>query len=146
MTTIAYRNGVMAADSGSWIGDASISGAQKVAAGHDGTLYGVSGVAGHCCNYLAWVESGCAGSEPMPEVRPDDGSSFIVLIAPPAGPLILRTAQGDEVYDTAYMSVGAGNVAALAAMFCGASAEQAIEAAIAHAPGAVGPVQSIVRR
>lgn len=145
MTTIAYRAGVMASDSGVWIDDACVEWAEKVAKGPDGTLYGVSGNAAQCSAYIAWVGGGCYGEEPRATFMKDDRSSFIVLVAPADGPLRLRTAYGDEVYSAPYFAIGAGSVAALGAMFAGATAEQAIEAAKAHASGAFGPVQSVRR-
>lgn len=143
MTTIAYRAGVMASDSGAWIGDASHGWAVKLAKGVDGSLHGVSGNAAQCSAYLEWVKSGYRGDEPRADTEPDSRSSFIVLIAPPMGPLRLRTARGDEVYEAPYFSIGAGAPTAYGALFMGATAEQAIEAAKEHASGAFGHVQSI---
>ncbi|GAA2867421.1 ATP-dependent HslUV protease subunit HslV [Aminobacter niigataensis] len=143
MTTIAYRAGVMASDSGSWIGDASHGWAVKLAKGIDGALHGVAGNAAECCAYLGWVKGGYRGDEPRADAEPDNRSSFIVLIVPPEGALRLRTAKGDEVYEAPYFSIGAGSATAYGAMFAGATAEQAIEAAKEHASGAFGPVQSI---
>lgn len=143
MTTVAYRDGVMAADSGAWIGDASHGWAVKLAKGKDGALHGVAGNAAECGTYLDWVNAGYEGDEPRAEALPDNASSFIVLIVPPSGPLRLRTAKGVEVYDAPYFAIGAGSPTAYGALFAGATAEQAIEAAKEHASGAFGQVRTI---
>lgn len=143
MTTIAYRDGVMASDSGSWMGDAAFPWARKLARGADGTLYGVAGDAAACQAFLEWVDAGCNGPRPPAEKEDEGRSSYIVLVAPLSGPLRILTYSGHESYDAPYLAIGGGNVGALCAMHAGASAVSAIEAAIAHAPSAIGSVQSI---
>lgn len=145
MTTIAYRDGVMAADSGCWIGDARHGWARKLARGPDGGLYGCAGNAAQVRAFLAWVDAGYVGVRPEPEREKDDGNSFIVLVAAPSGPLRLITARGEEEHEAPYFAIGAGCVAAFGAMFAGATAETAIAAAIEHASGAMGQVQSVRR-
>lgn len=143
MTTIAYRDGIMAADSGSWMGDATFPWARKLARGSDGTLYGVAGDAASCQSFLEWVDGGCNGPRPEAVKVEEDRSSYIVLVAPKSGRLRILTATGAEVYDAPYFAIGGGNVGALCAMHAGADAIGAVEAAIMHAPSALGPVQSI---
>lgn len=144
MTTIAYRDGVMAADSGSWMGDASFPWARKLVRGSDGTLYGVCGDAAQANGFIEWVEGGCSGERPAAEKTDQNGSSYLVLVAAPrSGRVKVLTARGIEAYEAPYFAIGAGNVGALCAMHAGASAEDAIRAAIVHAPGAEGPVQAI---
>lgn len=141
MTTIAYRDGVMAADSGVWFGDGLAPWARKIVRDAEGTLYGVAGNAGQASDFIEWVLAGSVGEPPAAEKQDDGVSSFIVMKVTRGGPVRILTAYGCEVYAAPYFSIGAGNVAALGAMFCGASAQRAIEAAIAHASGAIGPVQ-----
>lgn len=145
MTTIAYRDNTMAADSGSWAGDASHGWAVKIAKGPDGTLYGVAGNAAEAIGFLDWVRGGCIGAQPLPRRKGDDDSSFIVLAASAAGPVRIITAYGEEKYDAPYYAIGAAACCALGAMFVGAGAEQAIAAAIEHGSGAFGAVRSIKR-
>ncbi len=143
MTTIAYRDGVMAADSGAWLGGAATPWAYKLAIGPDGTLYGIAGNAAEGERFLQWVRDGCQGDQPKAEPLPEQFSSFIVLAAPVTGPLRVITARGDEVYHAPYFAIGAGAVAALGAMFAGGDAEVAVLAAICHANGANGSVRTI---
>ena len=141
MTTIAYRDGVMAADTGVWMGGACLTGAVKIAKGADGCLHGVAGHAGACCDYLEWVKNGERGDAPQPE-RANEESTFIALcVNVQAGTIRLLTAYGVEHLDgVPYVSIGSGAAAALGAMFAGADAEQAIRAAMAHTEGARGDV------
>lgn len=145
MTTIAFRDGVMASDSGSWSGDASHGWARKVAQGPDGTLYGTAGNAAECGEFLNWVDGGCVGERPKPETTnvEKNESSFIVLIARPGARIGLLTAKGEERYDAPYYAIGIGAPVAFGALFMGATAEQAIEAAKEHGAGAFGRVQSM---
>jgi len=144
MTTIAYRDGIMASDSGVWFGDAAAPFARKLIRGFDGTLYGFSGWAAHAQRYMDWVEKGCEGEEPKSEALEKGDSSLLVLKVPVRGPIALLTARGPELYPGApYFAIGSGNVGALCAMHAGATAEGAIWAAIMHASGADSPVRTI---
>jgi ATP-dependent HslUV protease subunit HslV len=144
MTTIAYKNGVMAADSGSWMGDASHGWAEKLAKGPDGTLYGVAGGAPEAMGFLDWVRAG-ADAETMPraEALPDGGSTFIVLAVSPNGPVRIFCAKGIETYQAPYFAIGAGSATAFGALWAGASAADAIEATKEHGSGAHGRVLTI---
>lgn len=143
MTTIAYRDGIMAADSGSWQGGASHGWAMKLARGKDGVLYGVAGNAPEAMGFLAWVNSGYEGEQPKAEPLPDGGNAFIVLAVAPGGPVRLIAARGEESYDAPYFAIGAGAPTAFGAFHAGASAYDAIEAAKEHGEGAFGAVRTI---
>jgi ATP-dependent HslUV protease subunit HslV len=148
MTVIAYRDGLMAADSGSWAGDAAHGWARKLAKGPDGTLYGVAGNAAQCTAFLDWVEGGCVGAQPVAQREGQDGrdSSFIALAVPRQGRIRLITAHGEEKYDAPYYAIGAGALCAYGALFAGATAEMAIEACKEHATGAFGRVSLIMHQ
>jgi hypothetical protein len=144
MTTIAYRDGVMAADSGSWMGDACHSWANKLAKGPDGTLYGVAGGAPEALGFLDWVNAG-ANPETMPkaEVMPDGGNSFLVMAVSSGGPVRVIAAKGVETYDAPYFAIGGGSATAFGALWAGASATDAIEATKEHGSSAHGSVRPI---
>lgn len=143
MTTIAYRDGIMAADSGCWIGDARHGWGEKLVKGKDGTLYGLSGDTAACCEFMGWAESG-EGEMPRPVRRDDDRNSFIALAVSPGGPIRLLTAGGWERFPAApYYAIGASLEVALGALWHGATAVDAIKAALAHGSGAFGEVQVI---
>lgn len=132
----------MAADSGSWIGDAAMNWAVKIAA-NDRGLHGVSGNAPECCEYLAWVRG---EREIMPRPREEnDGSSFIALIVErETRKIFLLSARGEEYFHEApYMAIGAAAPVAFGALFCGARADTAILACIQHGCNATGPVRIV---
>jgi ATP-dependent protease HslVU (ClpYQ) peptidase subunit len=130
MTTITYRDGVMAADSRAYSGNKVPIGEKiKLRRLDDGTLIGAStstcGAAGWV---LDWVEAGCpavaGGTELLPDkfdvivVRPD-GSVFYGSDTPVlTGPL-----------DAPYLAAGSGQEYALGAMAHGATAVEAVRAA-----------------
>ncbi|WP_420961081.1 hypothetical protein [Brucella sp. IR073] len=144
MTTIAYRDGIMAADSGCWAGDASHGWAEKIAKGPDGVLYGTSGRAAKCFSFLDWVRGGYQGARPEPAATSDAESDFIVLMATAGRGVRVLTAFGEEHYPEApYFAIGGGSVAAFGALYAGASAQVAIEAAIEHGTSAFGRVRCI---
>ncbi|MFD1944729.1 hypothetical protein [Paradevosia shaoguanensis] len=144
MTTIAYRDGIMAADSGSWMGDACHGWADKLAQGPDGTLYGAAGHAPEAMAFLEWVRAGAdPATMPKPEAVGDDGNSFIVLAVSPGGPVRLIAAKGVEAYDAPYFAIGGGSATAFGALWAGASAVEAIEATKEHGSSAFGRVRAI---
>ena len=146
MTVIAYRDGVMAADSGSFSSGTVHGFARKLARGPDGTLYGGLGNAPEVARFLAWVDGGCEGHPPdaYRTDRENGDSSFCILRARPGAGPELVTAYGVEPYVGApYMAVGAAREAALGALHAGAGAEDAVRAAVEHSQWAHGPVRSI---
>jgi len=145
MTTIAYRDGRMAADSG-LIGHGTIEGSfQKIMrVEHAGNviLMGVAGFAAHASLFFDWIQD---GSNPKPEIEKDDGFDGLVV-----------RRVGDQVtlwfYDrfligldvqAGYVSIGSGRDHALGALHHGADALQAVQAAIDHDTGSVGPIVEI---
>ena len=144
MTTLAYRDGIMAADSGSWMGDASHGWADKLAKGPDGTLYGVAGNAPEALGFLEWVRAGAdPNTMPKAEALPDDGNSFIVLAVSRGGPVRIIAARGVETYNAPYFAIGGGSATAFGALWAGASAADAIEATKEHGSSAHGRVLTI---
>tara|TARA_R110002012_G_scaffold315261_2_gene528917 strand:- start:5390 stop:5842 length:453 start_codon:yes stop_codon:yes gene_type:complete len=144
MTTIAYKDGVMAADSGSWFSGACAPWAMKLSQGPDGTLYGAAGNAAQCEAFHKWVRTGCHGEAPKPDITGDLESSFIVLAAEVDGPIRLITAHGAESYYYApYFAIGAGAAVAMGAMFAGGDAETAVRAVLTHGDGAAGAVRTL---
>lgn len=146
MTVIAYRNGVMAADTGGWRGDACLPWFRKVARGPDGTLYGGSGSVARLCAFLAWVDDGCLEEMPLPVRESEGRSDFTILIALPDGSLEILTHEGREILTGApYAAIGSCAEVCLGAMYAGGDAETSVRAALEHGSGAAGSVM-VVRR
>jgi ATP-dependent HslUV protease subunit HslV len=146
MTVIAYRDGVMAADSGSFAGISTFAYARKVARGPDGTLYGVVGRMSEGSAFLAWVDAGAKCDMPRPRVINDvEGTSSyrIMRVRMGCAPEMID-AFGTEIFTgVPYLTAGSAEDFALGALHSGASAVNAVLASIAHCQNAVGPVHSV---
>jgi hypothetical protein len=145
MTTIVYRDGVLASDSRAYSGDKTpIGWKKKIHRLADGTLLGVSTTSvGGDAQVRRWVEGGCqvvTNDSLKPEsftalmVRPDGGVFYASNNLEWSGPLT-----------GAFWAIGSGEHFALGAMAVGASAEQAVAAAIELDPWSAGEI-NILRR
>ena len=144
MTILVYRNGVMAADSGCWQGDGFTSWSVKIARGRGG-VWGLCGSAAASESFLDWVR-GEGDEMPMPKQVGDRDSSFAALCVMKASPgmISILCYDGFERFrDAPYLAMGAASPCALGALYCGASAVEAVRACIAHGPNAVGPARSV---
>lgn len=131
MSVIAYRDGVMCADSRAWSGSHRPIGAKrKVHALDDGTLIGVvSTIVGFGERLVEWGRGGFSEAEfPDPECEPDFG----MLVVKPSGDVYYydncRFPTGP--LEAPFFALGSGGSYALGAMHAGANAEEAIHAAI----------------
>lgn len=149
MTTIAYKSGVMAADSGNWLGNVAYRTGNKLAVGPDGSLHGVTGNAAEGCTYLRWVTYGMKGAAPKPEEtdRKEGRSSFMALVVLPDQRVRLWTAHGFEEHECpVYFAIGAGSEMAVGAMAAGASAEEAVAIVADNCEYARLPVRKVALR
>lgn len=149
MTTVAYKDGVMAADSGSWFSNVVYRGAIKIAKGHDGSLHGVCGNAPDAEGYLKWVNDGMVGDPPKPEAtnREDGRSAFLALVVPSSGDVLrVWSAYGWENHNgVPCFAIGSGSEMAIGAMAAGADAEHAVGIVAEHSDYAALPVRTIRR-
>jgi ATP-dependent HslUV protease subunit HslV len=130
VTTIAYKNGILAADTRACAGDNIIGSAKKIARNNNGDLAGAAGLAPYSYAFLKWF-TGMESGPPPKATRDDDNFDRGV---------IFRKAGGIEIYEpdgmfkmtAPYYALGSGRPEALGAMHAGASAFKAIQAAIAH--------------
>jgi len=136
MTTIAYRDGVLATDSRVTSGDVIIGEVRKIAASGDGRIAAVCGVAEVCQEWLSWW-AGPQDADP-PELDEDTG----VITVEDDG-VWYHTDRGRWQLEAEYHAVGSGRDIALGAMAVGACAVEAIEAAIKHDAMTGGRVQSL---
>jgi ATP-dependent HslUV protease subunit HslV len=142
LTTIAYRDGVLAADTQTCRGYTKIVGLTKVARGPDGRMGGAAGEAGFLTKWLAWI---CGDVEDQPEPRATETSTDVGLLVHPDGTVEIFEEAGSYRLSVPYFAVGSGRDQALGAMFAGADAETAVRAAIAHDTGSGGPVTVLHR-
>lgn len=152
MTVITYRNGIMAADKGGRTNDCIRNNVRKIyKCPINKHLYGFSGHADSMSDFIEYVVSddsnkanNAYSSRKIPKDHNGEYSKFIVLVAQfKTGSVQLLTAFGTEDYtDESYVAVGAGAEVAYGAMYAGASAVDAVHAAIAHSAYCRGTVFS----
>lgn len=128
MTTIAYRDGVLAADTLHSSDGIRISHRPKVERLADGSLLATKGQSGHGRALKDWIEGGRVGPQPQ-----GDGEGSGGVCIRPGGTIEAYEAGVFEVLSGAdYWAWGSGQQIALGAMHAGAGAFEAVQAAIAH--------------
>ena len=145
MSVIVYRDGVLASDSRAYSGSLRPIGRKRKTRRLDcGTLVGVTAsVPGILEWILEWYGEGAEPLAPLPAgdydrsfsllaVRPDGQAFFAYDALALSGPLA-----GD------YFAIGSGASYALGALYHGASAEEAVAAAVGLDPLCGGPVDAL---
>lgn len=140
VTIIVYRDGVMAADSVTSYGNIQYRGTTKIVRRADGTLAGAAGQSPLNQAFLAWVMAGENGQ--APEMKKGDLTSQGV-IARPDGTIVIHDEIGITTHARKYQAIGVGEDVAVGALFVGASAEDAVRAAIEHNAWCGGEVFSL---
>lgn len=136
MTIIALRDGILAADSLLVENDKRVGKAKKIWAIEGGRL-GVVGSYANALKAARWVENGMEG-DPPPTLGDDSGAA---LWFPDEGDaLIVENGLVEPLGAAPYHAFGCGSWIALGALYHGATAVEAVKAAIAHATGCGGPV------
>lgn len=130
MTTIAYRDGVLAADSLTTRGGTIDGHVRKIDRRDDGLLIAATGSLAYNSMFRAWALAGMAGDPPK-SPNEDAGGGTGVLFWPD-GRVEFYEAEGRFSLDAPYHAIGCGFQIALGAMFAGADAETAVRAAVAH--------------
>lgn len=120
MTTVAYRDGVLAADTLSTCnGLIDDYGAKVWRVGK--VLVGAAGSRAVCLKFRDWVAGGMEGDSPMA----DDANGIVVSSAA----VVCWSEKGPWPVTAPFYSLGSGYQVALGAMEMGATAEQAVSAA-----------------
>lgn len=139
MTIIAYRDGVMAADSMTTKNSMRYGVQQKIRRLPDGGLYGAAGSGQDCDAVYEWL----CGRGDRPKVADDDG--FRALIARPGIdlPIEMGCTLVERQMNVPYAVVGENSTEYMAfgAFAMGATAERAVEICIEHTVWVGGPVQ-----
>jgi ATP-dependent protease HslVU (ClpYQ) peptidase subunit len=124
MTTIAYRDGVLAADSLVTLGDTKVHGYYHKIVRIDDHLIGTAGSVAACQHFLDWLREG--GDESAPPK-----GDYKALVVNPKGKVrefengsLLPVPRGAK-----FFSIGSGSPYALAAMYAGASSTDAVKIA-----------------
>lgn len=135
MTTIAYRDGILAADGRTTYGDTIFSDqSRKIHRLSDGALFAL-------CGDVAYVQ-------PMLDALEDDeaelpqGEGFTAVIVEKDGKVRLYEGKGGYIaLDASYYAFGSGEEYAIGAMDMGASAEEAVRVACGRDLGSGGDIQ-----
>lgn len=152
MTTIAYRDGVMAADTmGSWSGDINF-GVPKLAK-TDRFLMGFSGAYAFAHPMYDWILG--KEDQPMrdfykspPDFDPGSSGITVLLAEITTGELWYFAADGNgnRLFGKKFESIGSGARFALGAMQVGATAAEAVRAATCLDDGTGGDVVMITEK
>lgn len=141
MTTVAYRNGALA-------GDTAISNAYSILPNaihkvwaHHGSLASAAGSASFHGNFGRWFQSGEVGAPPLATKNADRYD--VGMIVRPGGNIFLHEEEGWFEIHPEYYAIGSGREHAYGAFFMGATAEQAVAAAIKHDPDTAGDVDVV---
>ena len=140
MTTIAYRDGVLACESLVTAGTMRAGSLQdKIARSPQGYIAGAAGRMGHNVAFNRWIEAG------MPEeAKPELGDDFDAIIVSPDG---VVSYVSDKLVicpiDAPFAAIGSGEKYAMAAMEMGASAERAIEVAMKFDTSSGGEIKTL---
>lgn len=138
MTTIAYKDGVLAADTAMCQGGSMMGSIVKIARRDDGDMAGAAGNANFNALFIKWFLTGEAGDSPKAtesERHMDRG-----VIFRKAGGIDVFEVNGAFRCEADYFAFGSGMDYALGAMFAGAGAGTAVHAAIKHDPHSGGNV------
>lgn len=126
MTTIAYRDGVLAADTLQTAPGGITSKCATKIGGKNGVLWAATGDAAWCKSFRDWVATGMAGDAP----KADEESGGIIFA--PGNTIIVFHRNGVEQREgLPFWADGSGQDYALGAMQVGATAEEAVRAAAA---------------
>jgi ATP-dependent HslUV protease subunit HslV len=143
VTTIAYRDGVLAADS-LFTKDGIVHGTgRKIFDLGDGRLLAIMGYGPHAYRLKTWIEAGCGGDQP-----PGDAGAA-VLFEPDGRIRIFENGGEQPECDAAFHAYGSGEqiaMGAMGAMAAGASAERAVQVATALCTQTGGEVHTLKRK
>ncbi len=138
MTTIAYRDGVLAGDTRVTRGGYIMPGHfRKIGRSPAGDLVGIAGNCAKADGFLSAIVNGSADP-----TAPEDGVTALVIS--PDGQITVHEAAGRfDVTGAAFWAIGSGTSAALGALHAGASAEEAVRIAMLIDNDSGGEVTSL---
>ena len=140
MTTIAYRDGVMAADGRVTVGQLIVTDTcRKITKLSDGALFALCGDDSLEVELIEYLEEADGGILP-PQGK---GKDFTAILVDTSGVLSTYEGSGDRFvpWGTAYAAFGSGAEIAYGAMEMGATASQAVSAGIARNTHSGGLIQ-----
>ena len=140
MTIIVYRDGKIAADSGVSNGDNTFASMTKIARNNAGDLVGAGGDAGFAYQFLEWFKDGENGKHPLLRDIQSERVYDKAAIFRASGIWEIFEPPGKHIVRGPYYAFGSGKPEALGALWMGATAEQAVAAAISLDNGCWGDI------
>lgn len=145
MTTIAYRDGIMAGDTQvEWAAEASgiCAGFERKVFTFPGGLMAISGDAGQGDNYMTWLKEGRKGVAEYADN--DDPVDFFALVIFKDGSM-WKSEDGGRLQRQlgTFCAIGSGYSAAMAAMRHGATPREAVETASVYDPATGGEILTV---
>lgn len=141
MTTIVYRDGVLAADgrvtqNDTIVGDNFV----KIHVLNDGGAVAVCGRPDECMPIVEWLKQASAGEQagPQPEIE----SSTLLHVTGDGRVRLLAEKHWIEM-DEPFIAAGSGSAAALGALHAGANAVEAVAAATKTDPYSGGQIRAV---
>lgn len=144
MTTIAYRNGILAADTGVYSNgfcEARVSKIRKLTTG----IVGSSGNAAHFQAFWIWINAGCT-EQYVPKLDKEDSFDGVYIQLSSSGPEITiydRFMVGISVHSTEFYALGTGREIAMGAMAMGAAPAEAIRIACRFDTHSIEPIETV---
>lgn len=145
MTTIAYKDGVLAADTAMIDkGSAKVYGRTKIARRNDGALIAACGNSAWGDAFRAWAVNGQYPGD-LPTLPEKASSASGAVISADGTVVVWTTEDGNLTTATRppYFAMGSGAPFALGAMFAGASAIDAVRAAMHHDEASGGSISVV---
>lgn len=138
MTTIAFRDGIMAATTAAWTSIYQGSG-PTIFRTRDGGLVAMCGDTNMARSFVRWIE---ANEDEAQIPRIPEKTDFGAIVVGRNGVVgrFTESFQRQDI-DAEFHALGSGSLLALGAMAMGASAEKAVEIACQFDPWSRGPVQ-----
>lgn len=145
MTTIAYRQGVMAADSGVYCYGSYVGDATKIARNDNGDLVGASGRANEIRLFIQWFMDGEKGKPPFVNVGDTDQviRRGIIVRRDKSFECEMYEDNGFHSITAPYFAIGSGADLARGVMFHGGNPVAAVRAAVYHDMDTYGAIMKL---
>lgn len=144
MTTIAFKDGIVAADSGCCVGGTRAGTVNKLSQNKAGDIAAASGSAAYLFAFLKWFQAHEKGSPP--EARSSTDTFDRGVIFRKSGVIEVFEDFGKHTLQSEFYATGSGRPEAMGAMAAGATAAQAIEIASRLDVYTFGPVITLSHR
>lgn len=138
MTTVVYKDGILASDSRCTQSDTVVGNVTKIHKIDDNTLIGFCGRTAQAFKFIEWYKDG----KKKEDAQSDDDSDFTALVII-KGVVYRYDGYNPQIIKSKFHSIGSGFMVALGAMEAGASAIEAIKIAKKYDIYTGGKIQTL---